>query len=1037
MLVSEVSASGPFVGNGSASVFPYAFKIFDAADLVVTHTDEGGVETVLTQDDGTGRGYESVTGVGSTDGGTISYTVDGVVTALPADEELLIERLVDYVQETNFQQPGGLSAESVEDAFDFLTMQTQQLDRQYTALQEAVDGIIGSIGGELITGELTAGYIPLANGTASLTDSLISQSAGVLSTAGVLSIEAGLRWSGLSLAAIASSRLTVTDAMGPILVGGGTNNLDEIIGGTEEQMLLLSPSSGVITIRHDIAPSGGGEPILTRGGLSYTIAVGEDALLIRATAGWVLLSPARDAAGVFTTLSTSALATLHSLSVTNNATFNALALFADGSVGAPSLAGTNYTTTGRSWAAGPVMRESVGGVQVVEYAGDVVTFGVPVDAAFGARFSATNAIALTSNRITLTGAMTGIVVTGGTGTLNEIIGGELGQIILLTPFSGVLTLEDNATPSGGGLPIRGYDGLDYELEQYETALLVCGATYWQLISPTSAGASGSVSVGTLAPGTEGQVLATVGGVAAWATILGLQCQNGSEAAPSLTFVLDLDTGTFLAAADTYGITAGGVERARWGATEYVGNEGGFDYDHRWETEDTANAMVLDGAGTGTFALNVPATINALLTLTAGLVANTADINGGTADAVVLGGTTPAAATVTTLSASGTVTVNGGTFNFNAGNANVDARFGTTGTDTAFVLDANGAAAGGGQATFNVPLIVASGRAWSGSATIALTSSRITVTDLNGPVLVSGGTGNLDEIIGGALEQELLISPAAGVLTIRHNIAPTGGGQEIYTYDGLNYAIEPEEQAWLIRAANGWNLITPNRPAAGSYTNLTATGTINFSGATVSNGGTVTTVDINGGTVDGANIGASSRGTGAFTTLGANSTVTLDGGAFAFNASLANVNFSLGSDLVADAFLLDANGSDEAQGLISTNVPFAAAAGFAMGGDGGDATKAVSSSRLTVEDNVGHVVATGGAVNLDEIIGGKNTQFLLISPFTGTTLTIRHNIAPTGGGLRIYTFGGGSYVVSVNEYALLYRQPGGGAWNLLLPTTGLT
>ena len=52
----------------------------------------------------------------------------------------------------------------------------------------------------------------------------------------------------------------------------------------------------------------------------------------------------------------------------------------------------------------------------------------------------------------------------------------------------------------------------------------------------------------------------------------------------------------------------------------------------------------------------------------------------------------------------------------------------------------------------------------------------------------------------------------------------------------------------------------------STTNLTATGTVNFAGATVSNGGTVTTVDINGGTIDGTTIGGSNPAAGTFTNL---------------------------------------------------------------------------------------------------------------------------------------------------------------------------
>ena len=47
---------------------------------------------------------------------------------------------------------------------------------------------------------------------------------------------------------------------------------------------------------------------------------------------------------------------------------------------------------------------------------------------------------------------------------------------------------------------------------------------------------------------------------------------------------------------------------------------------------------------------------------------------------------------------------------------------------------------------------------------------------------------------------------------------------------------------------------------------TFTGTASFSGATISNGGTVTTIDINGGTIDGTTIGATTAAEGTFTTM---------------------------------------------------------------------------------------------------------------------------------------------------------------------------
>jgi hypothetical protein len=64
--------------------------------------------------------------------------------------------------------------------------------------------------------------------------------------------------------------------------------------------------------------------------------------------------------------------------------------------------------------------------------------------------------------------------------------------------------------------------------------------------------------------------------------------------------------------------------------------------------------------------------------------------------------------------------------------------------------------------------------------------------------------------------------------------------------------------------------------AASVGALTVTSSANFSGATVSNLGTVTTVDINGGTIDGTIIGGSTAAAGTFTSLNANGGGALTG-----------------------------------------------------------------------------------------------------------------------------------------------------------------
>ena len=92
-------------------------------------------------------------------------------------------------------------------------------------------------------------------------------------------------------------------------------------------------------------------------------------------------------------------------------------------------------------------------------------------------------------------------------------------------------------------------------------------------------------------------------------------------------------------------------------------------------------------------------------------------------------------------------------------------------------------------------------------------------------------------------------------------APAQAGDEyIVARSGANYKLT------LTNIAASMPPIGATTPNTGTFTNLTASGTVSFSGATVSNGGSVTTVDINGGTIDGVNIGGASPSVGTFTTL---------------------------------------------------------------------------------------------------------------------------------------------------------------------------
>ncbi|MCR0998647.1 hypothetical protein [Serratia rubidaea] len=102
------------------TVFPFRFKILNAADLVVLFRDESDVrrDLVLNTD-------YTISGVGSKNGGSITLT-----NPAPDGWTLYMERYVDIVQDTDIRNQGNFYPEVHEDAFDYLTMidQQQQLE---------------------------------------------------------------------------------------------------------------------------------------------------------------------------------------------------------------------------------------------------------------------------------------------------------------------------------------------------------------------------------------------------------------------------------------------------------------------------------------------------------------------------------------------------------------------------------------------------------------------------------------------------------------------------------------------------------------------------------------------------------------------------------------------------------------------------------------------------------------------------------------------------------------------------------------------
>jgi hypothetical protein len=103
-----------------------------------------------------------------------------------------------------------------------------------------------------------------------------------------------------------------------------------------------------------------------------------------------------------------------------------------------------------------------------------------------------------------------------------------------------------------------------------------------------------------------------------------------------------------------------------------------------------------------------------------------------------------------------------------------------------------------------------------------------------------------------------------------------GAQDIKMPDGSDPpagALDTDSIVYVVY--DGTHFILTAGDAANSLSSLTVTSDVDFSGATVSDLGTVTTADINGGTADGVVIGGATPAAGTFTALTASGDVAFD------------------------------------------------------------------------------------------------------------------------------------------------------------------
>ena len=118
-IATSVRTAGPYTGTGAVSVYPFAFKVFQASDLLVNSTNTlGAISTLVLSSD------YSITLNADQDnnpGGTINLTA-----ALASGYVLNITSNVPATQSASLTNGGGFFPKVIEGALDRLTILLQQ-----------------------------------------------------------------------------------------------------------------------------------------------------------------------------------------------------------------------------------------------------------------------------------------------------------------------------------------------------------------------------------------------------------------------------------------------------------------------------------------------------------------------------------------------------------------------------------------------------------------------------------------------------------------------------------------------------------------------------------------------------------------------------------------------------------------------------------------------------------------------------------------------------------------------------------------------
>jgi hypothetical protein len=214
---------------------------------------------------------------------------------------------------------------------------------------------------------------------------------------------------------------------------------------------------------------------------------------------------------------------------------------------------------------------------------------------------------------------------------------------------------------------------------------------------------------------------------AWITLRELDgtllMEDGTAAAPGLSFASDLDSGIFRGGANEFGIATNGVERVEFGTGEVVFNDGGANYDFRIEGDTNANLFFVDASAEAVGIGNTGP--DAKLHITGG-----ASFTGGEANLAVTSSTTASVpATISSLNSDATLQIfAGGLGSGGSRGGQIDLKGGAAATDAGAILFRTGTGTGGTSQTEKARLDAsASGRLLVGTSSTSSSLPRLIVS----------------------------------------------------------------------------------------------------------------------------------------------------------------------------------------------------------------------------------------------------------------------------------------------------------------------